>query len=213
MNLLLSCFIYVALTIFFVEIDIKKISKPIKIMKLLTLFTIFISGSKYSYAFIIIHVIIKTVSAIKEKNLRRALSRILLMITTYLFINYYSVIVTFLSESLPAFNERKSNLENSLTSFSELGLIGNGFLPSSTGESGGLDAITIVGGAYEFLFGITVLISFLIFILISKVKNKSIFIAVYILGLSSNGSFVISQYTLFFTMVYVIKSKECFENI
>ncbi len=190
--------------IFFLELDIKDISKNTQIIKLFTLFTILISGSKYSYAFLLFHIVIKIVSAIKDKNIRKVLARMLLIIITYVFVNYYSMIVISLSESLPSFDDRKSNIENSLISLSEFGLIGNGFLPSSTGESGGLDAITIVVGAYGFLFGITILGSFLAFILISKLKNKSIFVAVYILGLSSNGSFLISQYTIFFTMIYVI---------
>ena len=198
--------------IFLGEIDAKKPSIVTLIIQLLTLFTILVSGSKYSYAFLIIYVVIKVVSTIKDKNIKILLSTILLMIATYLFINYYSIIVTSLSESLPAFDERKSNLENSLISLSELGLIGNGFLASSTGESGGLDAITIVVGAYGFFFGIAILISFLVWILVSKVKNKSIFIAVYILGLSSNGSFLISQYTIFFTMIYVINKKNTIQK-
>ena len=193
--------------IFLLEIDVSKTSKTTQIIQLLTLFTILISGSKYAYAFLIIHAVIKAVSTIKDQNIKRTLSTILLMIGTYVFINYYSMIVTSLSESLPSFDERKSNIENSLISLLELGLVGNGFQPSSTGESGGLDAITIVIGAYGFFFGITILISFLVFILTSEVKNKSIFIAVYILGLSSNGSFLISQYTLFFTMIYIINKK------
>ena len=198
--------------IFLGEIDAKKNSKITRNIQVLTLLTILVSGSKYSYAFLIIYAVIQVVSTIKDKNIKISLSTILLMMTTYLFINYYSMIVTSLSESLPAFDERKSNLENSVISLSNLDLIGNGFLPSSTGESGGLDAITIVVGGYGFFFGIAILISFLVWILVSKVKNKAIFIAVYILGLSSNGSFLISQYTIFFTMIYVINKQQSIQK-
>ena len=198
--------------IFLGEIDAKKNSKITRNIQVLTLLTILVSGSKYSYAFLIIYAVIQVVSTIKDKNIKILLSTILLMMTTYLFINYYSMIVTSLSESLPAFDERKSNLENSLISLSNLGLTGSGFLPSSTGESGGLDAITIVVGGYGFFFGIAILISFLVWILVSKVKNKAIFIAVYILGLSSNGSFLISQYTIFFTMIYVINKQQLIQK-
>ncbi len=198
--------------IFLGEIDAKNTSKITRNIQVLTLLTILVSGSKYSYAFLIIYAVIQVVSTIKDKNIKILLSTILLMMTTYLFINYYSMIVTSLSESLPAFDERKSNLENSLISLSNLGLTGSGFLPSSTGESGGLDAITIVVGAYGFFFGIAILISFLVWILVSKVKNKAIFIAVYILGLSSNGSFLISQYTIFFTMIYVINKQQLIQK-
>ncbi len=203
----LSCFY-----IFILEINEKERAKITLIFQGLTLLTILISGSKYSYAFLIVYVVIKAISSIKNKNIRVFLYTNILIIVIYIFINYYSIIVTFLSESLPAFDERKSNLENSLLSLSQLSLIGNGFLPSSTGESGGLDAITIVFGGYGFLLGLTILISFFGFILVSKVKNKAIFIAVYILGLSSNGSFLISQYTLFFTMIYVINRKKVLQK-
>lgn len=112
-----------------------------------------------------------------------------------------------MSETLPAFEDRKVNIENSITLLLELEPMGNGFLPSSTGESGGLDAITIIVGGYGVLFGMTILISFLVWILLSKIKNKPIFVVVYILGLLSSSSFLISQYTLFFTMIYVINQQ------
>lgn len=194
--------------IFILEIDSKYQSKNTSILQLLTLLTILLSGAKFSYAFLIIYFILKAVSLIKDKNFRRLLAISLLIFSTYFFINYYSAIVIALSDNLPAFGERQSKLENSLISLSQLDVIGNGFLPSTTGEAGGLDAITIVIGAYGPLFGITILISFLAYILLSKAKNKAIFIAIYLLGLSSNGSFLISQYTLFVTMIYIINKQD-----
>lgn len=193
--------------IFLAEISPENRSKNTFIIQILTLLTILISGSKYSYAFLINYLIIKLIASVKDKVFRRLLYVTVLSLSLYLFNQYFSTILTSMSETLPAFEDRKVNIENSITLLLELEPMGNGFLPSSTGESGGLDAITIIVGGYGVLFGMTILISFLVWILLSKVKNKPIFVVVYILGLLSSGSFLISQYTLFFTMVYVINQE------
>ncbi|MEH2434720.1 MAG: hypothetical protein V7K25_10795 [Nostoc sp.] len=193
--------------IFLSEISSENRSKNTFIIQVLTLLTILISGSKYSYAFLINYVVIKLVALIEEKNLRRLSYVIVITLILYLFNQYFSAILSSMSETLPAFEDRKLNIENSINLLSYLDFLGNGFLPSSTGESGGLDAITIVVGGYGILFGMTILISFLIWILLSKLKNKPIFVVVYILGLLSSGSFLISQYTIFFTMIYVINKQ------
>lgn len=190
--------------IFLEEIYIENRSKNTFFIQLITLLTIFISGSKYSYAFLINYLIIKFIALIKDKKIRNFSYITVLTLSLYLFNQYFSIILTSMSETLPSFEDRKLNIENSITLLSELDLMGNGFLPSSTGESGGLDAINIIVGGYGILFGMTLLISFLGWILVSKVKNKPIFVVVYVLGLLSNGSFLISQYTIFFTMIYII---------
>ncbi len=48
---------------------------------------------------------------------------------------------------------------------------------------------------------------FLLNIMFANLKDKDIFISIYILGLLSNGSFMIVQYTIFFTMIYIIDNQ------
>lgn len=191
--------------VFLLEINRKKSSKNTYFIQVLTLITIAISGSKFSYAFLIALAVSHSISFLKIPIfLVNSLKFIFTFATTYFIIINYDEIIFSLTKSLPAFGERYSNIENSFLILSDLDLFGKGFLSSSTGEAGGLDAITIVVGSYGTLFGIALLVTFLFWILVSKVEAKDLYLIVYLLGLSSSGSFLIVQYTLFFTMIYIV---------
>lgn len=192
--------------VFSLEIKITKPSKSISWIQLITLIMIAISDSKFAYVFLILLPFFKIAGLTKIKYFKELVNFLLLVLAiVYLFYNY-STIVDALASNLPAFSDRHTNVENSILSLSELGIFGKGFVSSTSGEVG-LDAVSIVVGGYGGLFGVGLLISFLFWILASKVKYKENFLVVYILGLSSSGSFLISQYTLFFTMIYIVNKR------
>ncbi|WP_414753745.1 hypothetical protein [Anabaena sp. CCY 9910] len=189
--------------IFLCEINKNKLEKDVKIIQYATLFMIIISGSKLSFAFLSLLFISKLLSLIKDRGYRNLLNISLIAIGLFFLTTNYSEIIDILSQNLTAFKPRYESIHNSTTSLLQIEILGNGFLPSSTGEAGGLDAITIIIGGYGVLFGFTIILTFLVWILVETNFNF-IFVAVYILGLVSNGSLLVSQYTLLFAMIYVL---------
>lgn len=190
---------------FLLEINKVKKSRVITIIQFSTFVTILLSGSKISYAFLLVLLILKLVSFLQDELLKKTAITGFLAFSTYQLITKYSEISSFLTDTLPAFGARHTAASNSFFRLSDIDVLGNGFLPSAGGEAGGLDAITIIIRGYGLMFGFGLLFTFLILILTSRIKSKEAFISIYILALSSNGSFLIVQYTLFFTMIYVIE--------
>jgi hypothetical protein len=192
------CMFYFSSIVVFLD-AIKRINILLAVLLMMA-----IADSKFATAFLIIFAIDKIGLILKIEYLKSLVSFFgLSSFLAYTVINY-SDIIFYLSSTLPAFGARHSDMEKSFFRFSNF--FGSGFISSSLsdGDIGGLDAISILTTGYGFLFGLIVLFTFVIWIFKISPPKMGNFITVYFLGLSSSGSFLVPQYTLLFTMIYMI---------
>lgn len=184
-----------------------------KVILLTSLIMITLSDSKFAYVFLLVLGVDKITSLLKTEYFRFILNFFgSISFVAYTIINY-SDIVNSLSY-LPSFSDRHSNIENGLIKLQNF--FGAGFVSTSSAESeldGALDAISIITSGYGFVCGIIILTVFLIWILRMKPHNLRNFVMVYILGLTSSGSFLVPQYTLLFTMIYVLTKIQSKNNL
>ena len=174
-------------------------------LKFATFATIFFSGSKFAYLFLMTLCLPKTLHYIPAQ-LRNITFLIVTGIGFAIIVKNFSEIVTVLSRNIPAFYVRFIAMQNALFNRKIL-LLGNGFVSSSSGESGGLDAFTIIFSGYGLVCGFIVIGTFFIFIWQSHIRSKIMFSVIYALGLISNGSFLISQYPILFGMIHLLNAK------
>lgn len=181
--------------------------KPAKTswLKFATFATIFFSGSKFAYLFLITLFLSKTLHYIPAK-LRNITFLIVTGIGFAIIVKNLSEIITFLSNKIPAFYVRYIAMQNALFNRKIL-LLGNGFVSSLSEESGGLDAFNIIFSGYGLVCGLIVIGTFFVFIWQSRIRSKIMFSVIYALGLISNGSFLISQYPILFGMIHLLDAK------
>jgi hypothetical protein len=167
------------------------------------LLMIAIADSKFAYAFLVMFLTGKISLALKIGYLKTIFNFFGAFTFLAYIVSNYSNIISYLFVTLPAFGDRYSDMESSF--FRSQNFFGSGFVStaSSNSDVAGLDAISIVLGGYGFLCGIAVLFTFLMWIFKIRPPRMGNFIVVYLLGLASSGSFLVSQYTLLFTMIYV----------
>jgi hypothetical protein len=180
-------------------------------LKFATFVAIFFAGSKFSYLFLMTLWLPKVLHYIPAK-IRNIAFLIVTVIASSMILKNFSEIVNFSTQNIPAFYVRFVAIENALFNRNFF-LLGNGFVSSASRNSGELDAFTIIFSGYGLGFGFIILCSFLIFILKSQIKSKFMLSVVYMLGLVSNGSFLISQYPLLLGMVHLLDIKNKQEQV
>ncbi len=116
----------------------------------------------------------------------------------------------YLGSTIPAYSERLFALRDGIKQIMDLPIFGKGLLPTNFDVEGatfnitGLDAISIILCGYGLVLGSILLLSYLLFPVLSKMDYKFTFIIVLITGFISSGSLITPQY--FFAITYSILS-------
>lgn len=197
-----------------VLIELRELKGVFNYAIILSFTMILFSQSKFSFLFIPVFILEMAIIYFckrffaESKLVSKVITGVMLSVIflfAYLSFDGIDHINNELSVWLPSFFERSSNLERSSKfNFEDLSL-GVGFTSSSSyRDSQGLDILSVVGRG----LGLPGLI--IIFILISLVFSYSFtfsfsFLFAILLGMSSNGSLLISHYVIFLVSVLQIK--------
>ena len=186
-------------------------------LKLLTFLLIIFTQSKFLLAFLpalLFESIFKRYMPSSYIFLSRPLTSLSIvlsfLIVLFTIILQDSELNQYLGINIPAYDERLFALRDGIKQIMDLPLFGKGLLPTNFDVEGatfnitGLDAISIILCGYGLIMGSILLLSYLLFPVLSKMDYKFTFIIVLITGFISSGSLITPQY--FFAITYSILS-------
>lgn len=173
-----------------------------KWFKICAFITIIIAGSKAGYLFLALHLIISN-----KSKILKIISSLTVLYIIYLYLVDYTKLSIITHGQTSTIKDRIKGFD-----FSNISLFGTNMYRSTEGEVA-LNFFDIIGKGYG-IFGIVfILTSIYLFYILIKNPRKKYFIAPFVVGLISNGSLLIPQYTLiFYCLIYLNFNKNMKKN-